>query len=1172
LALGADSERAQVVEFWRTVEMFGPQKVDPPDRERQMFVVRPGQPLPWEPEHELAAWELRPEQTWQHTVYLGIYRRTEVFDVLAQVFEPDQDSYDERPGGDSAIAAFLVGADGRALLNSELMSSCAWATGEVHRAKGCGSDWLALLQDAMLDFSADWRDFVTDEVLPGDEDTPPQYVLRVLDGDDLGECLRIAVHAAGTSAALPVTDIRIHSQIIARRNADKPAGHDFLNSFIMDDLTLVAEQAAKGDVGEALRDYLRPAAEIPTSRRVDVQHRVDHVMAATEPHRVPGGRWPSNPTHALALNQQLAVITASELLDTTGLISVNGPPGTGKTTMLRDLVADLVVTRAQRLAALPTPGQAFTGRRLSWRTGERKRVIHAWNPDLIGFEMVLASTNNGAVQNVTDEIPAVDAIDESWREQAAEVDYFTDIATALLAAGPTDEAASTTDQAKAPEGWALVAARLGNKANRGRFVDNFWYHKPIDPAADGGWHGLWSVLKKYELTAPESTWAEAVEKFRTAEAKVEALRLNRAEVYGAVQRRHALEATVIRQRQDVADANRRVEAAGARRKDAVDTEVLCKQDADRIALARQAEEERAVRDRATAAADTVLARKGVIERLRAGRRTTADRKVQSYEREAAERWQAHGAHQDARPGWLAIVRTFGGAKEQWSRKDEWLGGQVAAAKQELTAAHQELAAVQWEIDDAQRDLDAAALEVESAHRLLTAGIPVPYVHHEPLVAARIAIAAADRELSSAVQALADSQAELDGAEKELAAVGRQLADAAEALGRQYPDSTWWHDRERRELAALWTDAEWNTARSALFLAALALHKAFLRHMPTEMRQNLQAAMDVVSGEAPRDADAEALLGAWQSLFFVVPVVSTTFASYSRLFGNLAREALGWLLIDEAGQATPQNAVGALWRTRRAVVVGDPLQLEPITVLPFRAEQAIRLEYGVDEQWLTSHTSVQRLADRLTPLGTWLPGDDDPTWVGIPLTVHRRCDQPMFGIVNAVAYDGLMIDGTAPAPGRRFAAKYPKLPESKWIDVPGSAAQGHWIPGEGDQLDLILRTLRVLEFDMSDVMVIGPFRDIARQVGIRSRRYRGLVAGTVHTAQGKQADVVVLVLGSAPDRPGARRWAASKPNLLNVAVSRAKHRLYVIGDHQAWSTLPYFKVLAAKLPYAEPVTT
>ena len=329
-------------------------------------------------------------------------------------------------------------------------------------------------------------------------------------------------------------------------------------------------------------------------------------------------------------------------------------------------------------------------------------------------------------------------------------------------------------------------------------------------------------------------------------------------------------------------------------------------------------------------------------------------------------------------------------------------------------------------------------------------------------------------------------------------------------------------------------------------------------------------MDVVNGDVPSTAPGGAVLAAWQSLFFVVPVVSTTFASYARLFGHLGKEALGWLLIDEAGQATPQNAVGALWRTKRAVVVGDPLQLEPITTLPFPAEQAIRNELGVDEQWTTGRTSVQRLADRLTPLGTRLPGDGGTTWVGVPLTVHRRCDQPMFDIVNAVAYDGLMVNGTGKEAGQRFDAAYPTLPPSKWIDVVGSDAQGHWIPDEGRQLDRILHTLAGLGFAMSDVMVIGPFRDIARQVSRRSQQHPGLVAGTIHTAQGKQADVVVLVLGGAPDRPGARKWASATPNLLNVAVSRAKHRLYVIGNWQAWSTWRYFNVLAANLPHTTPI--
>jgi hypothetical protein len=50
-----------------------------------------------------------------------------------------------------------------------------------------------------------------------------------------------------------------------------------------------------------------------------------------------------------------------------------------------------------------------------------------------------------------------------------------------------------------------------------------------------------------------------------------------------------------------------------------------------------------------------------------------------------------------------------------------------------------------------------------------------------------------------------------------------------------------------------------------------------------------------------------------------------------------------------------------------------------------------------------------------------------------------------------------------------------------------------------------------------------------------------------------------------------QWAARKPNLLNVAVSRAKRRLYVIGDWQAWAPHRHFNDLAHHLPHFPPVT-
>jgi superfamily I DNA and/or RNA helicase len=79
----------------------------------------------------------------------------------------------------------------------------------------------------------------------------------------------------------------------------------------------------------------------------------------------------------------------------------------------------------------------------------------------------------------------------------------------------------------------------------------------------------------------------------------------------------------------------------------------------------------------------------------------------------------------------------------------------------------------------------------------------------------------------------------------------------------------------------------------------------------------------------------------------VPAVSTTFASVERMLGKLPPESVGWLLIDEAGQALPQAAVGALMRSRRAIVVGDPMQIEPVVVLPDILTQAICRTFGID---------------------------------------------------------------------------------------------------------------------------------------------------------------------------------------------------------------------------------
>jgi superfamily I DNA and/or RNA helicase len=107
--------------------------------------------------------------------------------------------------------------------------------------------------------------------------------------------------------------------------------------------------------------------------------------------------------------------------------------------------------------------------------------------------------------------------------------------------------------------------------------------------------------------------------------------------------------------------------------------------------------------------------------------------------------------------------------------------------------------------------------------------------------------------------------------------------------------------------------------------------------------------------------------------------------------------------------------------------------------------------------------------------------------------------------------------------------------------------------------------------LPNLYIISPFKSVSSELRdlLKQTRFRwakGLTGvdewikrsvGTVHTFQGKEADAVIFVLGADEQSRGAAAWASSKPNILNVAVTRAKYRFYVIGSKKLWSGLRYF---------------
>jgi len=1032
------ARRSTILRFWRSVELFSAQTVGGvgTDQQERRYDLRPDGPAPWENGHPLSDIRIAPSKRWKFTVYVGLYGLDELHRTLDRVFPENEFDLDERiPRGTSALFAVEVTEQGELVLDSLTLSTAAWAVGRTVDPGPSDPGWLDGFEQVEKELSE------AVEAIAGriqNDDDPP--ISQPVRSDFFWHLLRDTAERLGVHAALAPTGIRVVCQQVP--GAGKAvAGTGFLNSFVARDLDRVAAAVARGECGPALAEYL---SATPPAGRFDVRssENLNEVASMLAPDRVPAGRWPANPQHTAATSQQLAV---NELMRTAHpTFGVNGPPGTGKTTMLRDLVAAVVTERARRLADLDSPADAFADS-TGWATRKGSVRFRALRDDLVGFEMLVASSNNTAVENVTREMPAEDAIDEPF----SECRYLDQFSSRLLGA----------------PSWGLIAAALGNQSNRNHFANRLLF--PADDHQDQPGASLIEWLRAESGNSGPGDWKREVLAFRAALGREEAIRAKRVDAWTACraipQLTTALDHALAQQesaRQACTEACRRAEAAD---------------------------------ERARLAAD--------------------EHRAAALRRER---------HQQRRPKFWEVVFTFGRLLRAWSDEDGCLR------------------------EEEDRTGDRARLTADNAR------------------AERDHRAASQLELTRRSERYHRALAELENAR---AAVHAMVED-----GVRLPNARWYEDEVYRESAAPWLDPVWDEARSRVFIAALHLHQAFLVCAGEPMRALLRAALHAVKGKVPPGASSAALTAAWRGLFLVVPVVSTTFASVDRMLAGVGSDALGWLLIDEAGQGAPQQAAGAIWRAQRLVAVGDPLQLEPIVTVLHSTQARMRDHYGVDGIWLPSRESVQTLADRVASIGTMQRVGDHGVWVGAPLRAHRRCQDPMFSVVNSAVYGGLMIQDLPPD---RTPAQTEGLPSSRWFDVPSGRGGSHWIPAEGRVADRLLRSLTTTHhLDLAtDVLVLSPFRTAAHELTrmvSRSCTEAERMAGTVHRSQGRQARVVIFVLGGDPSRLGARDWAASTPNLFNVAVSRAKERIYVIGDHADWSRRePYFSVLARSLPVAPP---
>ncbi|PPK93740.1 AAA domain-containing protein [Kineococcus xinjiangensis] len=811
-------------------------------------------------------------------------------------------------------------------------------------------------------------------------------------------------------------------------------------SFYREDLLAIAQSPTS----LAAATYLtgRPGGRPGACRDAgsDARERRQELL---EPARLPRAAWPG--TYLPRLSQQVAL--ACLLEDEDPVVAVNGPPGTGKTTFLREVYANVLADRAAVMVAFDDPRDAFGAKIDVPMTSGGSRPFFPPDERLCGFEILVASSNNAAVENVSQQVPKLKEVHEPFQSR---VSYFRDASDPEKSEDGRDVTRPGLLRKDAPT-WGFGAVALGRRALTADFERVAGrYARAEEPGAH--------LLRLLKDGGSLVDWRHAQQRYTAAVAAVEAwianLEHHRAAVRVALTTLH-----------EHAEAEQQAELA-----------------------------ETGVRSAATAIAEATRE----VEACEEAARTAAD---------AVTRLKRN------RPGlWELLSRTENA--QAWRRARD-------SAKTASTTAETSL-------QEARSGAEVSAKQEERAQKALSVA-------------------------RARCEELRDSAARC-----------RPVLDRIDP--RTFVDDERWWQRPRTdaEQGTAWVTGELHDLQAEVFAAALQVHEQFTRRAGAKVSANLRMWMHLQAGEACKPADAQHALAAWRSFFLVIPLVSTTFASLARLLAGVPAGSLGWLVVDEAGQAPPAHAVGGFSRFRRAVVVGDPQQLEPVVGLPELLVDRLMAAHGAPPELAPTRGSVQRSADAVSRSGT----TREEGWVGLPLLVHNRCLEPMFSVSNKMAYDGAMVLGREPKPEREATT----VGESRWIDVPRPDGP-HFHEADAT---VVRRLLEDLEWDVekpATVAVISPFRDVVRGMQrvvdeeLRTR-LRGATpervdelcrVGTVHTFQGQERHVVVLVLGGGSR--GARRWAAMTPNLLNVAVTRAKDRLVVVGDWSAWHDVGNAEVLA-----------
>ncbi len=256
---------------------------------------------------------------------------------------------------------------------------------------------------------------------------------------------------------------------------------------------------------------------------------------------------------------------------------------------------------------------------------------------------------------------------------------------------------------------------------------------------------------------------------------------------------------------------------------------------------------------------------------------------------------------------------------------------------------------------------------------------------------------------------------------------------------------------------------------------------------------------------------------------IFPIIATTAISSHKL--GKPDVYFDMVIMDEASQGNIATSLVPILRGNSLMLVGDPQQLNPVILLDSMDNSKLRKTYNITDEYDYVNNSIYK---------TFLASD--AVSGEILLSRHYRCHKDIINFNNKKYYNNKLIVET------QSKEKNPLV----FVNVANNTTNyKNTAPYEAEEIVKFAE----LNKDKS-IGVITPFVNQKQLIDdmLKKRGITNVGCGTVHAFQGDEKDVILFSL-SLTDKTGKATygWLKNNKELINVATSRAKEKLVVVGS-------------------------